>query len=238
MDGTPNKKGTITQYVELEFEIHERKRKHWLLITGLGNQQIILGFTWLKEMNPIIDWKKGTLEWRKWKHSALRKQSNDSKTIEYYAFARNAQEEECSDYIQNPLNKTELSTIISTITGDMEDSAWINSKSTTATTIQTEINLKKTLPIEDQIPKEFHEFLDVFSEEKAAQFPESRRWDHKIEMKDTFILKSFKMYNLTPQEQIELDKFLKENLEKGYIQPSQSPMVSPFFFVDKKDGKL
>ena len=43
---------------------------------------------------------------------------------------------------------------------------------------------------------------------------------------------------LTPQEQIELDKFLKENLEKGYIRPSQSPMASPFFFVDKKDGKL
>ena len=34
------------------------------------------------------------------------------------------------------------------------------------------------------------------------------------------------------------DKFLKENLEKGYIQPSQSPMASPFFFVDKKDRKL
>ena len=49
----------------------------------------------------------------------------------------------------------------------MEDSAWINSKLTTATAIQTEINLKKKiLPIEDQIP------LDVFSEEKAEQFPE------------------------------------------------------------------
>ena len=35
-----------------------------------------------------------------------------------------------------------------------------------------------------------------------------------------------------------MDKFLKENLDKGYIQPSQSPMASPFFFVDKKDGKL
>ena len=57
-------------------------------------------------------------------------------------------------------------------------------------------------------------------------------------MKDTFVPKSFKRYNLTPQERIELDKFLKENLEKGYIRPSQSPMASSFFFVDKKDGKL
>ena len=44
------------------------------------------------------------------------------------------------------------------------------------------------------------------------------------------------MYNLTPQEQIELDKFLKDNLDKGYIRPSQSPMASPFFFVDKNEN--
>ena len=125
-------------------------------------------------MNPIIDWKKGTLEWRKWKYSTLKRQPKNSKTIEYYAFAWNVkektiQEEECPGYTQNPLNETRLSTIISTITSEMEDSAWINSKSTTATAIQTEINLKKkTLLIEDQIPKEFHEFLDIFSEEKAA----------------------------------------------------------------------
>ena len=108
-----------------------------------------------------------------------------------------------------------------------------------ATQIQAEINAKKKiLPVEEQITKEFHEFLDVFSEEKAARFPESRPWDHKIKMKENFIPKSFKTYNLTLQEQIELDKFLKENLEKGYIRPSQSPMASPFFFVNKKDGKL
>jgi hypothetical protein len=57
-------------------------------------------------------------------------------------------------------------------------------------------------------------------------------------MKEEFKPKLFKNYNLTLAEQIELDKFLKENLEKWYIQPSHSPMASPFFFVSKKDGKL
>ena len=57
-------------------------------------------------------------------------------------------------------------------------------------------------------------------------------------MKEGFEPKSFKNYSLTPQEQIEMEKFLSENLEKGYIQPSKSPMTSPFFFVDNKDGKL
>jgi Reverse transcriptase (RNA-dependent DNA polymerase) len=80
--------------------------------------------------------------------------------------------------------------------------------------------------------------LDIFGKKKAHPFPESRPWDHKIKMKEGFEPKSFKNYNLTPAEQIELDKFLKENLKKGYIRPSQSPMAFPFFFVSKKNGKL
>ena len=57
-------------------------------------------------------------------------------------------------------------------------------------------------------------------------------------MKEGFEPKSFKNYNLTPAEQLKLDKFLKENVEKGYIWPFQSPTAFPFFFVCKKDGKL
>ena len=99
----------------------------------------------------------------------------------------------------------DMDLLISYINGNMDRNIWINAKSTMAMEIQTEINLKKkVLPLEEQIPKEFHNFLDVFSEEKAACLLESRPWDHKIELKDTFTPKSFKTYNLTPQEQIKL----------------------------------
>ena len=103
--------------------------------------------------------------------------------------------------------------------------------------IENNLN-KQEKSVEEMVPKEYHDFWDVFSEEKAARFPESKPWDHKIDMKEGFEPKSFKNYNLTPEEQIKPDKFLKENLDKGYIQPSQSPMASPFFFVKKKDGTL
>jgi hypothetical protein len=237
VDGTPNKRGTIRRFVDLVIEIHKKTRKERFLVTGLGRQKIILGFPWLTKMNPIIDWKKGTLEWRKPKlGKALPKKARQSRTPE---IIDEEDEEEHLNLTRNPLEDNDLSVLISTITGDRNDSAWINSKSTVATRIQADINSKKeVLPVEGQIPEEFHEYLDVFSEEKASRFHEPRTWDHKIEMKDTFIPKSFKTYNLTPQEQIELDKFLKENLDKRYIRPSQSPMASPFFFVDKKDGKL
>ena len=116
---------------------------------------------------------------------------------------------------------------------------WINAKTNLAMDMAIENNLKKKeLSVTEMVPLEYHEFLDVFDEQKANQFPESQPWDHKIEMKEGFEPKSFKNYNLTLEAQIKLDSFLKEILEKGYVHPSQSPMASPFFFVKKKDGKL
>ena len=97
---------------------------------------------------------------------------------------------------------------------------------------------KEDLTDKNIVPPEYHEFLDIFNEKQASQFPDKQPWDHKIDMKPGFKPKLFKNYNLTLVEQEELDKFLKENLEKGYIWKSESPMASPFFFVKKKDGKL
>jgi hypothetical protein len=115
---------------------------------------------------------------------------------------------------------------------------WIH-KTNIATELAIEENSKKQNKTDEQLVLvEYHEYLDIFSKEKAHCFPESRSWDHKIKMKEGFEPKLFKNYNLTLAEQLELDKFLKENLKKGYIRPSQSPMASLFFFVSKKDGKL
>ena len=76
---------------------------------------------------------------------------------------------------------------------------------------------KKDDTAKDIVLPEFHDFMNIFSKEKANWFLISWLWDHKIEMKGGFQPKSFNLYNLTPEEQIKLDKFLKENLKKGYI---------------------
>jgi hypothetical protein len=120
----------------------------------------------------------------------------------------------------------------------MKTDMWIH-RTNIAMELAIEENNKKINKTDKKLVlEEYHNYLDIFNEEKAHWFPESRPWDHKIEMKKGFEPKLFKNYNFIPAEQIELDKFLKENLENGYIRPSQLPMVSPFFFVPKKDGKL
>ena len=143
-------------------------------------------------------------------------------------------EDEEKNQTKNPIKEN-----TNTIFTELLEETNIN-KINVATKLAIEENKNKEGKTDkESIPKKYHKYLDVFSEEKAVRFPQSWPWDHQIETKEGFKAKSFKNYNLTLAEQLELDKlFLKENLEKGYIQSLESEMASPFFFVSKKDGKL
>lgn len=97
---------------------------------------------------------------------------------------------------------------------------------------------KPVKTFEEMVPEHYQDFAKVFSDKESQQLPEHKPWDHTIEL----ILEAkgwrAKVYPLSKNEQEELDKFLKENLKKGYIWPSKPPMASSFFFVKKKDRGL
>ena len=65
VDGTKNKTGMITCYVDLNLQIGDKITDTRLMVTGLGKQKIILGFPLFKEMNLEINWEKGTHNWTK-----------------------------------------------------------------------------------------------------------------------------------------------------------------------------
>ena len=115
---------------------------------------------------------------------------------------------------------------------------WIAQAMNFSTKLAQKENAKKedTWTLIKIVPPELHEYLDVFDKEKAKRFPKSQPWDHAIKLKDDFMPSDCKVYPLTLPETEEMNKFINENLAKGYIRPSKSPMASPFFFIDKKDS--
>ena len=60
---------------------------------------------------------------------------------------------------------------------------------------------KKDKSLEEFIPEEYHEYLNVFDKGTSDCFPISRPWDHKIKLKEGFEPKSFKIYPFTSKEQ-------------------------------------
>ncbi|GLB33381.1 putative retroviral aspartyl protease [Lyophyllum shimeji] len=61
VDGTANAAGAITEVVDLVLRYNGHSERMVFAVTDLGEQDIILGYTWLREHNPEIDWAAGTL---------------------------------------------------------------------------------------------------------------------------------------------------------------------------------
>ena len=90
---------------------------------------------------------------------------------------------------------------------------------------------------EEMVPRWFHKYLKVFEKKDSERMPIRKAWDHAIDLREGFVLKKGKIYLLSRVEREEVQKFVKDQLRKGYIRPSKSPQTSPVFFVPKKDGK-
>ena len=85
--------------------------------------------------------------------------------------------------------------------------------------------------------KQFHKHLKVFVKTVSEQILTHKPWDHAINLKPEFELKKAKVTPLSLKEQEEVDTFIKDQLEKGYICESKSPQTSALFFVPKKNMK-
>jgi hypothetical protein len=182
-------------------------------LTGLGKQKIILGFPWLKKYNPLVNWQTGFITWRN-------KEKDNGTDLKPFMEEEEDQELWKTQTL-NPFDEEDSNAILISYLEEAEDNElWINAKTNVAVKLaikENEQEKKPKITAKELVPEDLHEFLDVFDEKQADRFPNSRSWDHKIKMKEGFQPKSFKTYNLTLAEQIKLDKFLKDNLNKGYI---------------------
>src|SRR6266702_2583935 len=115
-----------------------------------------------------------------------------------------------------------------------EESSRITAITSTELAIKAQQYTKKV-----EVPKEYQQFAKIFSEQESKRFPPKRAWDHAIKFKpDAPDAVDCKVYPMNRIEDDAVQKFLHDELEKGYICESKSPYASSFFFVRKKDGKL
>jgi len=114
----------------------------------------------------------------------------------------------------------------------------IRAKTSISQSLAHEGETIKKRSFEELVPEEYRKYRSVFKKTASEHFPESRPWDHRIDLKPDFILKKAKTYPLSVEEEREMNKFIDDNLRKGFIRESASPQASPFFFVSKKDSKV
>jgi hypothetical protein len=90
------------------------------------------------------------------------------------------------------------------------------------------------------VPFEYHDFLDVFFKEKVDILPSHRKHDHRIELeKDHESGHEYaSLYNLSEGELLLMKKYLKEHLNKNFIESSIASYASSILFAKKPNDGL
>jgi hypothetical protein len=214
IDNTTNKSGMITHYLDLNIVTKGIHKEMCFLITDIGQEEVLLGYPWLATFEPKFNWRSATMEPR---------------FMPVIISSINPWIIRSQPIIASTLMHNEKQSIVR----QLETKCTIQG-------ISTDLAIQAGKQTKDaEIPKEYQEFAQLFSDKAADRFPPAREWDHAIELKpgapDAL---DCKIYPMTRDEDTALKKFLDEIVAKGYIRPSKSPYASPFFFVKKKDGKL
>ncbi len=61
IDGTTNRAGRLTHFVDLLIQTKGQERKMQFLVTDLGVEDVILGYPWLTTFEPQFSWKDATV---------------------------------------------------------------------------------------------------------------------------------------------------------------------------------
>jgi hypothetical protein len=62
VDGTLNQSGEVTEGVILITKYNGKPQKHLFYMANIGEDNLILGYSFLEAANPKISWKEGTIE--------------------------------------------------------------------------------------------------------------------------------------------------------------------------------
>ncbi|KAL3708702.1 hypothetical protein TMatcc_006686 [Talaromyces marneffei ATCC 18224] len=82
------------------------------------------------------------------------------------------------------------------------------------------------------------EFADVFSKRESDKLPISQPYDHKIELEKPNELSYHPLYKMSLDELEAAREYIIDNLNKGFIEPSNAPFASPIIMAEKPGGGL
>ncbi|KAG5717440.1 hypothetical protein E4T56_gene7237 [Termitomyces sp. T112] len=230
VDGTLNEAGSIRSVVDLVLRYQDHSERAAFAVTSLGKQDMILGFTWLHEHNPEIDWTKE--EAQKEHRVKVRERAAEEDGCEG-DFASMRDPESLDETIEVGDRIYAMTLCPSPMIAEIRASQTTSQRLAKAFAANSQPKPSRSI-----VPHHLHDFKNVFSKASFDSLPERKQWDHAIELIPDAKPSSCKVYPLAPCEQDELDAFLQENLSSGRIRPSKSPMASPVFFIKKKDGSL
>jgi len=213
VDGTSNSAGHIKHFCWLKVRIKKCEKRMKFFLTNLGNNRFILGYPFLKEFNPRIDWEKAQ-------------------------FLDGELEIETMGFQQAQERMQRLQNIAIQKCGKPIEGHTLYLRKTMASQKIAQKGRKIKGMSKIELPEEYQKHWKVFSKSQAQQFPPEREENMAIKLLPNALTSiNCKVYPLNRKETDTLRKFLAEEEKKGYIKQGSSPYTAPVFFVGKIDSE-
>ena len=191
----------------------------------------VLGLPWLSRANPDIDWSSRTLTLKRTKGVSFFKERSSNQTLHNLTVSQ---------------KKVTFKDPVTMEPGDFSQKECSSNgslrnlnvrKSVDDTSMEPEKSIQSYTGC---LPPCHTEFEEVCHEKEPGILPPLRPGiDLEINLKDDTLQPPFlRIYPLSDFEEEELRKWIDNNLQKGFIVPSNSSYAAPIFFVKKKNGKL
>lgn len=189
---------------------------------------LILGVPWHVAANPDIFWVQ-----REWYY---RDETSTAIALKYYR-SRNGTIQRWEADPTKPRSPG-MPEVISAYEAERELLDGAQAYVIESDTLPTEATSSLAATESKELPEYVKPFVDVFSEEHAAELPSHTERDHAIDIESGKDPPYRALYRLSPKESEVLREYLVTNLAKGWIRESKSPAGAPILFVPKKDGSL
>ncbi len=201
------------------------------LVTNTGDHDMLLGTDWLKAHNPSVDWATNTVTLNRCPTSCFPPKPEISLLAHLLPIMDWEPQDDDSQDSSPSLDTMQRVRAHLDKYDEMEDPVL-------ARTMVSTYLAKTVQVVQKDIPPEFQQYHQVFSDEEAQRLPKHQPWDHKIDLIPGKQMRKTSIYRLTPPEKIALQDYITAGLKQGSLHRSEAPDACSFFFIDKKDGKL
>jgi hypothetical protein len=198
----------------VKFRIANFKDEAPMIVTELGDYDIVLGKPWLTQHNPDVDWQGNTLTLVRRQQQFRLSQplphdaETDQSTLTYLQAARLVRKgAQAYLAVLKPVNPEADQAVHGS------DPAW-----------------------KQQMQQLLQQFSDIQADLTGPPPPGDAV--HSIILEDGAKPPAYPPRHMSPLELQEVRQQLDEFLSKDFIRPSQSPFAAPVLFVRKRDGTL
>ena len=219
VDGRPISSGPVTHLAIASLRLGSHQEANVpFFVTSLGKYPVVLGLPWMRRHEIQFDWSNDLLRFT-------------SKLCTNHCMSPSA-----SSYVQDlpELASPEYPDprlLVTTVTAQSAAAALLSN-------IKKALAPKQFLNPATKLPREYHEFLDVFSHQDSNRLLPNRAYDHEIILEEGKQPPFGPLYGMSQDKLKVLKTYLEENLAKGFICSSNSPAAYPVLFTGKNNGRL